>query len=79
MVTFTRTFWLDSDNKAETMEKVKRLYTEVMPVQPGYIASNLVFNQDGTELRAIANWESEEQFLALQDTEAFRDLARYVG
>ncbi|MBR8830577.1 MAG: hypothetical protein N5P05_003894 [Chroococcopsis gigantea SAG 12.99] len=79
MITFTRTFWLDTDARSEAMAKIQRLYTEVMPLQPGYIASNLIFAQDGNQLTAVANWESEEQFLALQDTDAFRDLARYIG
>ncbi len=79
MITFTRTFLLPPDDRESATRKIKRLYTEVMPVRSGFIASKLNVSEDGSRVVAIANWESEDQFIALQDTEAFRDLARQLG
>jgi heme-degrading monooxygenase HmoA len=79
MITFSRTFLLPQDNRDTATEKIRHLYTEVMPLQSGFIASKLDFSEDGSQVVAIANWESEERFIALQETEAFRDLARQIG
>jgi heme-degrading monooxygenase HmoA len=79
MKTFTRTFILPQDNPETALEKIKRLYTEVMPIRSGFIASKLDISEDGSRVVAIANWESEDQFIALQETEAFNDLARQIG
>ncbi len=79
MLTFTRTFVLPADDRDTAIEKIKRLYTEVMPVRSGFIASKLNFSDDRSRVVAIANWESEAGFIALQETEAFQDLARQIG
>jgi heme-degrading monooxygenase HmoA len=79
MITFSRTFLLPRDNRDTAIEKIRHLYTEVMPIRAGFIASKLDFSEDGSCVVAIANWESEEQFIALQETEAFRELARQIG
>jgi heme-degrading monooxygenase HmoA len=79
MITFTRTFLLPQNNPEIALNKIKHLYKEVMPTQPGFIASQLEFIDGGKRIVAIANWESEEQFIALQNTNAFRELARHIG
>lgn len=79
MITFTRTFILPVENRETAIEKIQHLYTEVMPVRSGFIASKLNFSDDRSRVVAIANWQSEEEFIALQETEAFQDLARSIG
>jgi heme-degrading monooxygenase HmoA len=79
MITFTRTFLLPQDNSETALNKIKHLYTEVMPTQAGFIASQLEFIEEGKRVVATANWESEEQFIAIQNTNAFRELARQIG
>lgn len=79
MKTFSRTFILAQDEREIIIQKIKHLYTEIMPLQLGFIASKLDFTEDKSQVLAIANWSNEDQFLALQDTPAFKDLARQVG
>jgi heme-degrading monooxygenase HmoA len=79
MITFTRTFLLPQDNPEIALKKIKHLYTEVMPTQAGFIASQLEFIDGGKRVVAMANWESEEKFIAIQNTDAFRNLARQIG
>jgi heme-degrading monooxygenase HmoA len=79
MITFTRTFVLPADDPEIASRKIQHLYTEVMPVRSGFIASKLDISEDGSRVVATANWESEDSFIALQETDAFRDLAKQIG
>lgn len=74
MITFSKTFPLESGQKDSRFEDIRKLYTEVLPLQAGFIGSNLILNQEGTEVTAIANWENEEKLIAVQDLDSFKDL-----
>lgn len=74
MITLSKTFILESGKKDTRFEEIRKLYTEVLPLQPGYIGSNLILNEQETEVTAIANWENEEKLVAVQDLDAFKAL-----
>ena len=79
MVTYTKTYTLNPEQKAVVFPKLKKLYTEVFPVQLGYLSSQLVLNADETQVTAISNWEDEEKLIAFQQSDLFRDLAFQVA
>ncbi|PSF37115.1 hypothetical protein C7H19_11800 [Aphanothece hegewaldii CCALA 016] len=74
MITLSKTFILDSGKKDSRFEKLRKLYTEILPLQVGYISSNLILNEQETEVTAIANWEDEEKLVAVQDLDSFKEL-----
>lgn len=74
MITLSKTFILESGKKDTRFEEIRKLYTEVLPLQAGYIGSNLILNEQETEVTAIANWENEEKLVAVQDLDAFKAL-----
>jgi hypothetical protein len=74
VITLSKTFILNSGKKDSRFEEIRKLYTEVLPLQVGFISSNLILNEQETEVTAIANWENEEKLVALQDIESFQDL-----
>lgn len=74
MITLSKTFILESGKKDKRFEEIRKLYTEVLPLQVGYIGSNLILNEQETEVTAIANWENEEKLVAVQDLDSFKAL-----
>jgi hypothetical protein len=74
MITLSKTFILESGKKDSRFEEIRKLYTEVLPLQVGYIGSNLILNEQETEVTAIANWENEEKLVAVLDLDSFKDL-----
>lgn len=74
MITLSKTFILESGKKDTRFEEIRKLYTEVLPLQAGYISSNLILNEQETEVTVIANWENEEKLVAVQDLDSFKDL-----
>lgn len=74
MITLSKTFPLESGKKDSQFEKIRKIYTEVLPLQPGFISSNLILNEQETEVTAIANWENQEKLVALQGIDLFDDL-----
>jgi heme-degrading monooxygenase HmoA len=79
MVTYTKTYTLQPEQKALVFPKLRKLYTEVFPVQVGYLSSQLVINADGTQVTAISNWEDEEKLVAFQQSDLFRDVAYQIA
>lgn len=74
MITLSKTFNLESGKKDSRFEEIRKLYTEVLPLQPGYISSNLILNEQETEVTAVANWENQDKLVALQDLDLFKEL-----
>ena len=79
MITYTKTYTLQPEQKALVFPKLRKLYTEVFPVQVGYLSSQLVINADGTQVTAISNWEDEEKLVAFQQSDLFRDVAYQIA
>jgi heme-degrading monooxygenase HmoA len=79
MVTYTKTYTLKLEQKDVVLPKLQKLYTEVFPVQLGYLSSQLVVNADGTQVTATSNWEDEEKLIAFQQSDLFQSLAYQVA
>jgi heme-degrading monooxygenase HmoA len=79
MITYTKTYTLQPEQKALVFPKLRKLYTEVFPVQVGHLSSQLVINADGTQVTAISNWEDEEKLVAFQQSDLFRDVAYQIA
>jgi heme-degrading monooxygenase HmoA len=74
MITFVNVFTVLPERQQEAFENIKRVYTEVVRYQPGFISARLLVSDDQVRVTAIAQWERVEDLLALRETQGFKDL-----
>lgn len=74
MITFVNVFTVLPEKQQDAFKAIQKVYTDVVALQPGFIAAKLIVSDDGVRVTAIANWESEEDLKALRNTQGFKDL-----
>jgi heme-degrading monooxygenase HmoA len=74
MITFVNVFTVLPDKQQGAFEAISRVYMEVVKHQPGFIEAKLLVSDDGTRVTAIALWESQENLVAMRQTQGFKDL-----
>lgn len=74
MITFVNVFTVLPDKQQAAFEAISRVYMEVVKHQPGFVEAKLLVSDDGTRVTAVAHWESEENLVAMRQTQGFQDL-----
>ena len=74
MITFINIFSVQPEKQQDALQAIKRVYTQVVKHQPGFISANLLKSDDGTRVTAVATWESAAHLQAMRTNQEFQDL-----
>ena len=71
-ITLVNLFTVKPEKQQSAATKVAEIYRTIVSQQPGFIAAKIHTSLDGTRVAAIAQWNSEADLEAMQQTPEFQ-------